>query len=376
MTEVDSDQMQVTLPVAEILSSQTPFADLNPRPLGGSREGRPIHGFVLGTGATRVSLIAGCHADEPVGPEMLRRLTGYLSARSEGDPLLSQFTWLIVPDANPDGAARNRVWSDQDFLCEDSTGEKDSAYELASYVRGAVRELPGDDIEFGFPRDVDDRGARPETLAIADFLRPHGPFHIHVSFHGMAFAHGPWFLIDEAWVDRTASLRERLDAQVARMGYRLFDVDRGGEKGFSRIAEGFSTRPNSVAMQRFFTERDDPEMAAKFRPSSMEFVRGLGGDTLTLVSEMPLFLLPAQTAGASGPLAYTPGLPGKEAFQDWLRELVGTRDAQEVREDADREGLVAMPIRDQMRLQLAFLNEGLKAVRVESGLQLQNEADR
>ena len=44
--------------------------------IGRSREGNPIYGYRLGEGEIGVSLIAGCHADEPVGPEMLRRLCG------------------------------------------------------------------------------------------------------------------------------------------------------------------------------------------------------------------------------------------------------------------------------------------------------------
>lgn len=376
MTTADSEPMPVTLPTEEILNSQGSAADEYSRILGRSREGREIRGFMFGRGATRVSLIAGCHADEPVGPEMLRRLTGYLSTCPKDSRYLSEYSWFVVPDANPDGAERNRTWSDVTLKGGNSAGERDRVYSLASYVRGAVRELPGDDIEFGFPRDVDDRDARPENLAIAEFLRSNGDFHLHVSFHGMAFAHGPWFLIDEAWAGRTGSLRKRLGAKVGSMGYRLFDVDRGGEKGFSRIAEGFSTRPSSVAMQRFFVEKGDHEMAAKFRPSSMEFVRDLGGDPLTLVSEMPLFLLPAQVAGADGPPAYTPGLPGKEAFQNWLMEFVGTREAKVVRADAERLELMAMPIRDQMRLQLAFLDEGLRAVQADSETEPLNETDR
>ena len=41
------------------------------------------------------------------------------------------------------------------------------------------------------------------------------------------------------------------------------DVDRGGEKGFSRIDRGFTTRPDSRAMAAYFLARDDPETAAK-----------------------------------------------------------------------------------------------------------------
>jgi hypothetical protein len=48
------------------------------REIGSSVEGRPIHGFIIGGGPLRVSMIAGSHADEPVGPETLRCFVEWL----------------------------------------------------------------------------------------------------------------------------------------------------------------------------------------------------------------------------------------------------------------------------------------------------------
>jgi hypothetical protein len=216
-----------------------------------------------------------------------------------------------------------------------------------------VRELPGDDMEFGFPRDSGDSGARPENLAVAAFLAEGAPFHLHASFHGISFTSGPWFLIEPEWIDRTAELREALRRRVRAMGYRPFDVDRGGEKGFRRIDEGFTTRPDSRSMVRWFEERGDFETAAKFRPSSMEYVRSLGGDPFTMVSEMPLFLRPLE-AGETG-------RPDDPRFRAFLGRLAG-KSPDEVRAEAERSGVRGMPMRDQMRLQLAFLEEALSVI--------------
>jgi hypothetical protein len=188
---------------------------------------------------------------------------------------------------------------------------------------------------------------------VAAFLAEGAPFHLHASFHGMFFASGPWFLLEPAWIDRTARLRENLRRRVAEMGYRVYDVDRGGEKGFSRIDVGFTTRPDSRAMAAYFLERGDPETAAKFRPSSMEYARSLGGDPLTMVSEMPLFLTPP----AAGPDTF-----GDPALRAELARLSLTTSPEELRAEAGRRGLRGMPLRDQMRLQLAYLDEALTAV--------------
>ena len=69
--------------------------------LGRSREGRPVLGWRFGEGGTRISLIAGCHADEPVGPRLLRELVTRLEGGDRG--LLEGREWWIAPHVNPDG---------------------------------------------------------------------------------------------------------------------------------------------------------------------------------------------------------------------------------------------------------------------------------
>jgi hypothetical protein len=344
--------LKPVLPIESILAPAP--SNLPPgRSIGRSREGREILAHRFGHGPLRLSLIAGCHSDEPVGPAMLRRLVTFLADRPTDDPLLSAFTWSIVPHVNPDGEEKNRAWSGETLEAVDSRGEPDRVFDLAAYARQTFRELPGDDMEFGFPRGTDDSGARPENRAVASFLAERAPLHLHASFHGMFFATGPWFLLEPAWIDRTAPLRDNLRRRVAEMGYRIYDVDRGGEKGFSRIDRGFTTRPDSRAMAAYFLDRGDPETAAKFRPSSMEYARSLGGDPLTLVSEMPLFLTPQ----AEGPDRF-----GDPALRAELARLSRTASPEEMRAEAARRGLRGMPLRDQMRLQLAYLNEALAAI--------------
>lgn len=190
---------------------------------------------------------------------------------------------------------------------------------------------------------------RPENRAAAAFLASAGPLALHLSFHGMGFGHGPWFLLEPLWVERTRRLRDDLSERTRCLGYGLHEVDRGGEKGFWRIARGFTTRPDSRAMRDHYLSRDDPETAARFRPSSMEHARTLGGDPLTAVSEMPLFLLPDD-----GPLA-DPALPRLERL-DLIRAAVREHGDGA----ADRLGIRPMPLRDQMRLQFALLDEALR----------------
>ena len=150
--------------------------------VGTSRQGRDIVGYRFGDGAHGISLIGGCHADEPVGPAMLARLAAYLETLAPDHPLLSRFFWRIVPHANPDGAALNAAWSDHPCL----QGDGKSAYDLVAYLGGAVREVclayvpevrAGDYVvvHVGFAISIIDEDEARRTLAWLDALEEEAP---------------------------------------------------------------------------------------------------------------------------------------------------------------------------------------------------------
>ncbi|MCL7970536.1 MAG: peptidase [marine benthic group bacterium] len=322
--------------------------------IGRSREGRPVVALRFGTGPFRVSLVAGSHADEPVGPRLLRHLVRYLSSLDPADAMLMRYEWWIIPHLNPDGEERNRAWA----------AGMTEAFDLGQYLAGVVRELPGDDIEFGYPRGPDDGGARPENWAAWDWWRgAAGPFDLHASLHGMGFGAGPWHLLEGAWRDRCAALMRTCGAAVRALGYVLHDVERGGEKGFERIERGFCTRPDSRRMRAHFEALRDIETAGRFRPSSMETVRSLGGDPLTLVSEMPLFLTPGvgEELGPPDPAAEA----WRSRIEGWRARLAAGDDPRRISEEAGESGITPMPIGDQMRLQWRLVTAGIEQVEHE-----------
>ncbi len=75
--------------------------------IGKSREGRPVYGLRIGRGLRHISLMAGAHADEPVGPSTLFSLCHWMISSTHADPLLKEATFLVCPHVNPDGAHRN-----------------------------------------------------------------------------------------------------------------------------------------------------------------------------------------------------------------------------------------------------------------------------
>ena len=296
--------------------------------IGQSRAGQPLFGYTLGDGPHRVTITAGCHADEPIGPMTAQALPDLLAAHAPD--LLESCHFRVIPQINPDGADRNRTWfaNPPDF---------------ERYLAHAVRELPGDDIEFGFA-DVPE--ARPECRAALRFLWADGPVAAHFSLHGMAWAEGAWFLINEAWADRVGPLMDDLSALCQAHGLPQMEIDRKGEKGFRRLGKGISATPTSTAMKAHFLALDDADMAARFLPSSMEAAASAGGDPLCMVSELPLFLLDVP-ASLEDPVLYR--------FQKARDAALATNSPEAIRDLAREYRLRPLPMAQQVAVQFAMI---------------------
>lgn len=308
-------------------------------PLGASEEGRPLDAVLLGKGGHTVSLMAGAHADEPVGPETLRTfiLEG-LRRRELLEPLLAAFRFVIVPHINPDGEARNQPWITR-------------WPSLAAFLEHVDRELPGRDLEFGFP------AMRQENRLVADLLRRFAPFALHMSFHGMAFSEGAMLLIERHWAGRTQALRDDFVRAAQQVGLPLHDHNRKGEKGFFYIEPGFTTTPEGAAMQAHFRALGDDAMAARFHRSSMEFVRSLGGDPLCLVTEMPLFMIQQREPRQAGhPHAY---LDFQQRLPQWKQYIARGKAIEPLIESF---GIQPLPALKTRRLHLQTLGLGLEAL--------------
>ncbi|MEO0556995.1 MAG: M14 family zinc carboxypeptidase [Bacteroidota bacterium] len=304
-----------------------------------------------------MTLVAGAHADEPVGPETLRTLiTDGLAARGWGadggglEALWEQFTLQIVPHVNPDGEARNQGWI-QAWDAADLTSS------LRAYLQERRREPPGRDIEFGYP------DLRRENEIVSRFLFDGSPIALHASLHGMGFSEGALLLVEKRWIDEEATLplRERFELAAASVGLRLHDHDRGGEKGFRYAGPGVWTTPEGRAMQAHFLDRRDPDTARQFRLSSMGQAIETGSiassTPLCVVTELPLFQLAAE-------YDHQPGVPGLLLqFRDRQLELATAAASGEALVPLVQPlGMRMVPLRDAIQVQLATLELALSAV--------------
>jgi len=327
---------------------------LNPKGnlIGLSKNGLKVYGYKLGEGAKNISLIAGNHADEPVGPLLLKKLVNFLTALPENHFLLKEFSWYIIPHNNPDAEKINQAW----YTYEDEKAD------LYKYLKFAQRELPGDDVEFGFPIESEFESLRPENENAYQFWKSaKQAFDLHVSLHGMKAAYGAWFLIDEDWVGSTQQLQNQCAAKTQELGYQLFDLNRFGEKGFKRINKGFCTRPSGKYMRAHFNDLNDAETAHKFHASSMESIRSLGGDCLTLVTEMPLFLYPHKKRKLTWPDAHISRY--SKLFSTWqLQVQTNQMSPEDLILEMEKHAIFSMSWQHQMQLQWQLICSGLACV--------------
>lgn len=310
--------------------------------IGFSRDAHELFGLRFGHGAIHVSVIAGCHADEPIGP-MTAQILPRLMVRHFPE-LCDAFRISVVPQMNPDGASRNSDW----FADPPN---------LADYLECVRREAPGDDLEFGFGEG---KAVRPECAAAQSYLKIHAPFAAHFSLHGMAFAEGAWCLICNEWAERSGGYMNAFDALCQRLSFPQHDIDRGGEKGFFRIREGYCTTPTSSAMKEHFTGLNDRATARKFLPTSMEWVQSLGGNPLCVVSELPLFRIGKRSPSLDEPVSIK-----FRSDLDALRAATPELDAGALQQIQSGYELAPVPLELQVRLQIAMIALALTGIHEE-----------
>ncbi|MFE1436780.1 MULTISPECIES: M14 family zinc carboxypeptidase [Streptomyces] len=139
------------------------------RHAGTSRAGTPLWLLSVGHGSRHALVVAGPHANEPVGGATALRLAERLLAGPPPSEEEADITWNFLLCLDPDGARRNEGWLS-------------GPYTLGHYFRHFFR--PGFTEQPEWLPDGADRAALPETrtlLALQDELRPF----FHCSLHGV-----------------------------------------------------------------------------------------------------------------------------------------------------------------------------------------------
>ncbi|MFF4661056.1 M14 family zinc carboxypeptidase [Streptomyces sp. NPDC001381] len=165
------------------------------RRVGVSREGTPLWLLTVGRGSRQVLVVAGPHANEPVGGATVLRL----AERALADPRLTEgadATWNLLLCLDPDGLRRNEGWL---------TGP----YSLGRYFRHFFR--PGFLEQPEWLPDGAPGAALPETRALLRLQDELKPF-FQCSLHGVDIGGG--------FVELTRDL-PGLDRRIAHAAARL-----------------------------------------------------------------------------------------------------------------------------------------------------------
>ncbi|MCF3136008.1 M14 family zinc carboxypeptidase [Streptomyces olivochromogenes] len=142
--------------------------DARLRRVGTSRAGTPLWLLSVGHGSRHVLVVAGPHANEPVGGATALRL----AERALADPRLTEgadTTWNLLLCLDPDGSRRNEGW-----LC--------GPYTLGHYFRNFFR--PGFLEQPEWLPEGADAVVLPETRALLDLQDELRPF-LQCSLHGV-----------------------------------------------------------------------------------------------------------------------------------------------------------------------------------------------
>ncbi|MEU6367938.1 M14 family zinc carboxypeptidase [Streptomyces sp. NPDC046931] len=170
--------------------------DARLRRVGTSRGGTPLWLLSVGHGGRHALVVAGPHANEPVGGATALRL----AERVLSDPRLkdgTDTTWNLLLCLDPDGARRNEGWLS-------------GPYTLGRYFRHFFR--PGFLEQPEWLPDGAERAALPETRALLDLQDELRPF-FQCSLHGVDVGGG--------FVELTRDLpgiAQRLAQAAARLG--------------------------------------------------------------------------------------------------------------------------------------------------------------
>ncbi|MFE7270235.1 M14 family zinc carboxypeptidase [Streptomyces sp. NPDC057623] len=142
--------------------------DARLRRVGTSRAGTPLWLLSVGHGSRQALVVAGPHANEPVGGATVLRL----AERVLADPRLHEgadATWNLLLCLDPDGLRRNEGWLH-------------GPYALSGYFRHFFR--PGFLEQPEWLPDGADRAALPETRALLELQDELRPF-LQCSLHGV-----------------------------------------------------------------------------------------------------------------------------------------------------------------------------------------------
>lgn len=244
--------------------------------IGRSRQGLPLFALQIEGGETVALAVANVYADEMAGTASLLLLAQNLLKNPSFHPLRQRFTFLLLPQVNPDGGSRNLGWMRTDF-------------DLFACLTQRFRDLPEEEIDHGFP-EVAKEKVRPEVQAILGFLKRWPRIALFVHLRGALFGGGVQFLLEPLREEVWRSTLRVLTETCRRLQIPLNDFNLLGQRGYQRWRRGFQSLPSTEALRSFF-RLGDSEYAEALRLSFFDYLRRQHGTERALVVEIPFLMM-------------------------------------------------------------------------------------
>lgn len=238
---------------------------------GKSANGLEILMVKIGNGKKIVAITGGAHADEPVGVATCFYLIKNLVENNELAFLKSEFTFLIHPCLDPDGALLNYSWA--------------NSHSYPDYLLKNFRNNnPSRDVEHGIPVK-EGQEIRPELKKLMNNLLPYkNRLDFYVTLHTTHTLGGSLVLF---FGDKNIDgLIEEFSKHARTLGSPVMDYKpRPDEDGLIYLAPGFLKSPSYNDFLNMF--KDNPEALVGYKMSTYEWASTELNASLCMIAEFP-----------------------------------------------------------------------------------------
>lgn len=231
---------------------------------------REVFFVKIGQGKKNVAITGGAHADEPFGIATCYTLIKNLVANDELAFLKSEFTFLIHPCLDPDGAHTNYSWANSNSYPD---------YLLKSFRNND----PANDVEHGIPVK-ENQTIRPELKVLMNNLLPYkGNLSFYVTLHSTHTLGGSLVLLfGERNLD---AFIEVFTKKAKELGSPVMDYRPREDEGLTYIAPGFLKSPSYNDFLKTF--KNNPSALDNYKMTTYEWANLKLDCPLCMIAEFP-----------------------------------------------------------------------------------------
>jgi len=244
--------------------------------IGHSRDGCILYALLIGDTKKNpiIAATGNCHAEEAIGTTTILKLAEAIASKPEFEPILENYSFAFIPQANPDGTVKNWEW-----LKLEHPSYRD-------YLLHYYRDNRSEDVEHGIPTTETTQECRPEPEAIAKFYRRFPKISYYVTLHSANIFPGAMFLVSQK---PQVNISETLRVATHQQGLSLYQDNDNGMGGFEFVEPGFYVIPRFEVMREQMLAGGDSERVKKFKLNSFQLVESECHCPMSLVSELPYF---------------------------------------------------------------------------------------